>query len=70
MKLRDLARKFIQFKVGDGKNIHMWLDSWNLDGVLYEKYVLRIVDNTGSKVGEKLCSVLKEKNLVLATGKI
>jgi hypothetical protein len=65
-----LARKFIQFKVGDGKNILMWLDWWHLDGVLYEKYVHRIVYNTGSKVREKLSSVLKEKNLVLATGKI
>jgi hypothetical protein len=30
-----MAREVIQYKVGIGKNVHMWLDNWHLDGVLY-----------------------------------
>ena len=26
LKLRDIAKKFLRFEVGDGKTIHLWLD--------------------------------------------
>lgn len=61
LKLRDIARNFIQFKVGDGSGIFMWLVWWHPNGVLYEKFGQRIVYDAGSKVGAKLSSVLREK---------
>jgi hypothetical protein len=27
LKLRDVAKRFLKFEVGNGENIHMWLDS-------------------------------------------
>jgi hypothetical protein len=45
LKLRDDARYFIYFSVGTGKNIHIWLDAWHPDGVLYEKYGHRVYDS-------------------------
>jgi len=36
LKLRDIAKLFRKFKVGDGTSIHMWVDNWHPDGVLLE----------------------------------
>lgn len=52
---------FIQFKVGEGNNIHMWLDWWHPDAILYTRYGHSIVYDAGSKVETKLSSVLKGK---------
>lgn len=62
MKLRDLAKKFLQFKVGDGENIFLWLDCWHLNGVLLEKYGFRIFYDSGSRLRAKLSSVIKNRN--------
>jgi hypothetical protein len=29
LKLRDIAKKLLRFEVGDGKNIHLWMDFWH-----------------------------------------
>jgi hypothetical protein len=43
LKLRDTAKRFLKFEVGNGDNIHMWLDLWHPAGVLIEKYGFRVV---------------------------
>ena len=29
LRLRDTAKKFLRFEVGDGKNIRLWMDCWH-----------------------------------------
>jgi hypothetical protein len=29
LKLRDIAKKFIRFKIGDGNRTFLWLDNWH-----------------------------------------
>jgi len=41
----DIARKFIQFKVGDGRSINLWFDWWHSEGVQDQKFGHRIVNN-------------------------
>lgn len=56
-----MARNFIHFRVGDGTNIHLWLDWWHLVDTLYLRYGHRLVYDTGSKVEARLASFLKRK---------
>lgn len=50
LQLRGIARGFIQYKVGDGNDIFMWLDSWQPDGVLLDKHGFRVVYDTGRRI--------------------
>jgi hypothetical protein len=43
LKLREVAKRFLKFKVGDGSRIFLWLDDWHLDGCLLDKYGHRVV---------------------------
>jgi hypothetical protein len=52
---------FIKFSVGDGKNIHLWLDWWHPDDVLCEQYGYKVVYDAQSKMEAKLSSVIKGK---------
>ena len=64
-------RDFIKY--GDGKNIHLWLDWWYLDGVLFHKeYGYRVAYDAQRKIKARLSSVLKDgrKVLVLETSQI
>lgn len=47
--------------MGDGKNIHLWLDWWHPDDVLYEQYGYKVVYDARSKMEAKLSSVIKRK---------
>jgi hypothetical protein len=47
--------------VGDASSIHLWLDWWYPDGILYEQYVYRIIYDARSKLEAKLASVMKGK---------
>lgn len=60
LKLRDVAKKFLQFKIGDGQSVHLWLDNWHPDGILFEKYGFRAEYDAGSNLEAKVSSVLKE----------
>jgi hypothetical protein len=54
LKLRDVARNFIQFQVGDGTNIHLWLDKWHPEGILYLRYGHRLdmIQEGGGKISK------------------
>ena len=41
LKLREIARTFIRFHVGSGKNIHLWHNWWHPNGALFLKYIHR-----------------------------
>lgn len=62
LKMRDTVRKFIMFEVGDGKDIHLWLDNWHPVGVLLEKYGYRAVYDAHSNLDARLSTVLKNGN--------
>jgi hypothetical protein len=58
LKLRDSAKRFLKFEVGNGDNIHMWLDLWHPAGVLIEQYGFRVVYDAQSNIEAKLSSVI------------
>jgi hypothetical protein len=59
LKLKDEAKHFISFDVGNGKNIYLWFDAWHLDGVLYEKYGHRVIYDSHSKLEARLDSIIQ-----------
>ena len=58
LKLRDEAKHFVSFDVGNGKNIYLWFDAWHPDGVLYEKYGHRVIDDAHRKLEARLESII------------
>ena len=53
MKMSDVPKKILRFMVGDGNNIHLWLD-WHPDGILFERYGYR-VDKATWIISKKNC---------------
>ena len=53
-----MAKRFLKFEVGNGENIHMWLDSWHPSGILLETFGQRVVYDAHSNVKAKLSSVM------------
>ena len=51
--------------MGDGTQIHLWLDNWHLDGVLVEKYGYRVAYDSRSKLDAKLFTVMLGKEELL-----
>jgi hypothetical protein len=58
LKLREVAKTFIRFKVGAGDNIFIWHDLWHPDGILIEKYGFRPIYDAGSHTNAKLSSFI------------
>ncbi|KAK3199256.1 hypothetical protein Dsin_022671 [Dipteronia sinensis] len=50
LKLRDEAKHFVSFDVGNGKNIYLWFDACHPDVVLYKKYGCRVIYDAHSKL--------------------
>jgi hypothetical protein len=48
----------LRFEVGNGEDIHLWLDSWHPSGILLENYGHRVVYDAQSRVEAKLSSVI------------
>jgi len=64
LKLRESARNFIKFEVGDGKDIHLWMDRWHPVGILNENYGFRVIYNAQSNLDAGLSTVLINGNRV------
>jgi hypothetical protein len=47
LKLIDTGKKF---QVSNGSIINLWLDSWHLDGILYDQYGYRVIHDAKSKI--------------------
>ena len=56
--MRDIAKRFLRFEVGDGENIHLWLDLWHPSGILIEKFGYKAVYDAQSSIEDKLSSVI------------
>jgi hypothetical protein len=61
LNLRETAKKFISFKVGEGTSISLWFDLWHPAGRLLDTYVFRIVYDIGSILDARLSSVIKDR---------
>ena len=61
LNLRDGARKFIRFEVGDGKTIFLWHDLWHPAEVLVQRYGFRVIYDAASNPEAKVDFVLKDK---------
>jgi hypothetical protein len=59
---REPAKKFIQFKVGDGSRVFLWLDHWLLANYLLDRYGYKIVYDFGFPHNSKLAVVIKNRN--------
>jgi len=59
LKLRDIAKSFIQFKVGNGSRIFLWFDQWHPFGYLLDNFGHRVVYDAGFPVGAKLSTIIR-----------
>jgi hypothetical protein len=62
LQLRELAKKFIRFKVGDGSRVFLWLDHWHSAGYLLDRYGYKIAYDFGFPLNTKLVAVIKNEN--------
>ncbi|XP_059433958.1 uncharacterized protein LOC132167079 [Corylus avellana] len=58
LKLREIAKRILKFKVGNGENIFLWQDSWHPSGILIEVFGHRAVYDAHSSLEAKLSSVI------------
>jgi hypothetical protein len=59
LKLRDVAKLIIRFKVGNGSRIFLWFDQWHPFGYLLDNLGHRVMYDTGFPVGAKLSTIIR-----------
>jgi len=59
LKLRDLAKQFLHFRIGDGSKVFFWLDNWHPDGCLLDVHGFRVVYDVGSHLEAKVSSIIR-----------
>ena len=64
LKLRDEARKFIRFEVGDGKTIFLWHDLWRPTRALVQRFGSHVIYDAASNPKAKMDSMLKNKTWI------
>jgi hypothetical protein len=57
----SICLKHYDCPVEDGSSIHLGLDWWHSDGILYEKYGYRLIYDARSKLEAKLANIMKGK---------
>jgi hypothetical protein len=62
LKIRSLAWGFLRFDVGNGSNIHLWVDNWHPFGALFDRFGFRVMYDSNSRLDAKLDTVLKQGN--------
>jgi hypothetical protein len=60
LKLRNIAKQFISFKVGDGRKIFLWYAVWHPEGCLFDKYGYRIIYDAGRSIGPRVSSIIRD----------
>lgn len=56
----NLARGFLRFDVGNGSNIHLWVDNWHPFEALFDRFGFRVIYDSNSRLDTKLDTVLKQ----------
>ena len=60
LKLREDARLFLKYEVGDGRKIFFWHDHWHPDGILYLKYGHRVMYDAVNRSDACVASIFKD----------
>jgi len=63
LKLRDIAKSVIRFKVGNGFQVFLWLDHWHPAGYLLDTFGYRIVHDSGLSLHSKLDVIIKKMEI-------
>jgi hypothetical protein len=58
LQLRDVAKTFIRFQVGDGRKIFLWHDHWHPAGYLCDQFGFRVIYDSGFHTNVKLSSII------------
>ena len=59
LKIRNEARAFLKFKVGDGHRIFLWQDNWHPAGILCQTFGHRIIYDAESSFDAKVDNDLR-----------
>jgi hypothetical protein len=57
LRLRDIAKTFIHYEVGNESKIFLWYDHWHPVGYLLDTYGFRVVYDSGFPKEAKLSSI-------------
>lgn len=61
LNLRELAKHFLKFQVGDGSSISLRMEAWHPDGFLFDKYGFLAIYDSRSCIDAKLSSMIKNE---------
>lgn len=56
--MRNLGQPLIQYKVGNGQSIFLWVDNWHPLGPLYKRYGEDVVYNLGRSLHARVFSII------------
>jgi hypothetical protein len=59
LKIRELARSLIRFKVGDGIKIFLWLDNWHPASCMLDRFGYRAIYDSGFSIDAKLSNIIR-----------
>jgi len=60
LKLRNVAKQFLSFKVGDGSKKNLWHDSWHPEGCLFDKFGYRVIYDAGRNIRPRVSSIIRD----------
>jgi hypothetical protein len=60
LKLINVAKQFLSFKVGDGNKIFLWYDTWHPEGCLFDKFEYRVIYDAGRNIGPRVSSIIRD----------
>jgi hypothetical protein len=60
LKLHDVAKTFLHFKVGDGSRIFFWHDKWHPACYLLDHYCPQTVHDSRINIDSKLSTIIKD----------
>jgi hypothetical protein len=62
LKIRELAKRLLRFKVGDGMKIFLWLDNWHPTGYLLDRFGYRAIYDSGFSIDAKLSNIIRNED--------
>jgi hypothetical protein len=60
LKLIEVAKQLIRFKIGKESQVFLWCDNWHPEGCLLEKYRHRAMYDAGSNMEARVSSIIRD----------